>query len=238
MGCASSSTETKVGKIVVALDYAKPTDTPQKPLPFHPSIQKVCMQSLVTNFPGAIYTIDAFRKINNAIISIGCDPNNTLFASSVCVDEINHLPTSINSRLAQYWGECFYMGGLGGIPFIGKTGYKAYSHHIPKGGNVFILFAPHVGVAPDGTVGKFAREGQDHLDSACGAAIGAFNTLKTCLKDGSQTEVDAKKLEATNGDYDVQFREIKNAMVPKFNKISSHQNPMTGVAYAMYEIAK
>jgi hypothetical protein len=133
------------------------------------------MESLIKNFPNAIFTIDAKVKVNNALLSLGINPSNTLLASSVCVDEINHHPTSINSRLSRYWGGCFYMGGLGGIPFIGKTGFKAYAGHIPHNGNAFILFAPHVGIAPDGTVGKFAREGQTGLDVACGAAIGAFN---------------------------------------------------------------
>lgn len=47
------------------------------------------------------------------------------------------------------------MGGLAGIPFIGKVGYGAFSAHIPKDGNLIILFAPHVGIAPDGTVGTY-----------------------------------------------------------------------------------
>jgi len=88
------------------------------------------------------------------------------------------LDCSLNNRLKEFWGECFYMGGLGGIPFIGKVGFGAYSAHIPKGGNLFIFFAPHVGVTPDGEIGKYAREGQEHHDSACGAAIGALGKLK------------------------------------------------------------
>jgi len=51
------------------------------------------------------------------------------------------------------------MGGLGGLPFIGKVGFGAYAAHVPKGGNLFVLFAPHVGITPDGTIGKYARDG-------------------------------------------------------------------------------
>ncbi len=54
---------------------------------------------------------------------MGFSNDNTLFASSVCVDEINHFETSLNNRLKNFWNGCFYMGGLGGIPFIGKVGY-------------------------------------------------------------------------------------------------------------------
>jgi len=45
------------------------------------------------------------------------------------------------------------MGGLGGIPFIGKRGFEAYSSRIPKDGSFFIFFAPHVGVIPNRKIG-------------------------------------------------------------------------------------
>ena len=117
------------------------------------------MEFLVKNFPRCKSTSETFRIINNAVLSLGCNTENTLFASSVCVDEINHHHSSLNSRLAHFWGECFYMGGLGGIPFVGNTGFKAYSHHVPKNGNILIVFAPHVGVSPEGHIGKYARPG-------------------------------------------------------------------------------
>ena len=69
------------------------------------------------------------------------------------------------------------MGGLAGVPFIGKVGYNAFTAHVPKGGNLVILFSPHLGITPDGNFGKYARFGQDHHDSSCGAAIGAYNWL-------------------------------------------------------------
>ena len=56
-------------------------------------------------------------------------------------------------------GKAFYMGGLAGIPFVGKVGYNAFTSHMPKGGNLVILFSPHIGVTPDGTFGKFRRDG-------------------------------------------------------------------------------
>ena len=172
-------------------------------LPFHPSVSKQCMQSLRANFPRAEFNSDVFRKVNNALLSLGCTTKNTLFASSVCVDEINHTPTSLNDRLAQEWRECFYMGGLGGIPFSGRTGYKAYTHHVPDDGNVFILFASHVGISPTGEVGKFARHGQNHLDSACGAAVGAYNLIKSCAKHGPNgIELDEETLLEADDPFD------------------------------------
>jgi hypothetical protein len=70
------------------------------------------------------------------------------------------------------------MSGLGGLPFCGKTGWGAFSSHVPTNGNVVILFAPHVGISKDGKVGFINRKGHDCNSTACGAAIGAFNFNK------------------------------------------------------------
>jgi hypothetical protein len=51
------------------------------------------------------------------------------------------------------------LSGLGGLPFVGKSGVKTLVEHIPKDGNVIILFAPHVGIDNYGTVGKIKRGG-------------------------------------------------------------------------------
>jgi hypothetical protein len=100
--------------------------------------------------------VKIFERISSVIPApLSCTLINTLFSISVCVDEINHHEHSLNSQLKNFWGECFYMGGLAGIPFVGKVGFGAFQAHIPKDGNLFILFAPHVGIAPDGEIGKF-----------------------------------------------------------------------------------
>ena len=113
------------------------------------------MKNVIDNFPNSEFASESCRKINNFLLAEGMNADNTLFASSVCVDEINHLDHSLNNLLKNFWGESFMMGGLAGIPLIGKVGYGAFSAHVPEDGNLVILFAPHVGVAPDGTMGKF-----------------------------------------------------------------------------------
>ena len=89
----------------------------------------------------------------------GSKRSNTLFACSVCPDEINHYPNSLNSRLSRVIGRSFYMGGLAGVPFIGKVGFGAFTAHVPKGGNLVILFSPHVGITPEGDFGQYHRHG-------------------------------------------------------------------------------
>ena len=107
---------------------------------------------------------------------MGFTPENTLFADAICPDEINHHrpEENVTSVFQNTWGDLFPLGGLGGLPFVGKTGWGAFSSHCPESGNILILFAPHVGVDLNGTVGSCHRAGQTGGSSACGAAIGAY----------------------------------------------------------------
>ena len=63
--------------------------------------------------------------------------------------------------MASYWGECFPMGGIGGAPFVGKTGFGAFSAHVPDvswGGG-----AGRVGMGKAGSqrMGGIAEDGWD-----------------------------------------------------------------------------
>ena len=71
------------------------------------------------------------------------------------------------------------LGGLGGIPFAGKSGFGAYLHHVPDSGKLLVFFAPHVGIDSQGKIGSLQRDGQATVSSACGAAIGAYKALQT-----------------------------------------------------------
>ena len=127
--------------------------------------------------------------------------------------------------------QVFHMGGLGGIPFTGKTGFAAFSHHVPdgkspqamymvvsscishlwfpSGGNLFILFAPHIGVSDTGELGKYSRRGQiDRDGTACGAACGALKFCEDCkvLCDAGEIQVEEIKApEEQYGDYQEEF---------------------------------
>ena len=49
--------------------------------------------------------------------------------------------------MSKTWGENFNMGGLAGIPFVGKSGFNAFTSHIPENGHLLIAYGPHVGIA-------------------------------------------------------------------------------------------
>ena len=80
--------------------------------------------------------------------------------------------------MTDYWGECFPMGGIGGAPFVGKTGFMAFSHHVPQDGHVVILFGPHIAISEAGELGKYLRIGQCNHLTACGAVLSAFDAAK------------------------------------------------------------
>ena len=126
-------------------------------------------------FPGAIPSAEVLAKVSKVIERRGYTAANTLFAQSICPDEINHDKGDITSLFKHYLGEVFHLGGLAGIPFTGKTGFSTFSDHVPDDGHCFVLMAPHVGLDDSSEFGKYSRAGQSGgAGIACSAAIGAF----------------------------------------------------------------
>ena len=119
----------------------------------------------------------------------------------------------------------FYLGGLTGIPFTGKVGFGAFAGHVPAGGNLVILFAPHIGVTEDGIFGKFDREGQHDHDNACGAAIAAYKWL--CENEWEpQTDKKAPVVIPANTNVeDHQFAYIRESLKPYYEEIKAAEDP-------------
>lgn len=126
-------------------------------------------------FPGALEGIDTLAKVAAVTRRLGMNGPNTLYAQSVCPDEINHEPGDITHLFSTHYGEVFHMGGLAGLPFTGKTGFGAFSHHVPKDGHCLILMAPHIGITESNILGAYTRDGQDGEGAACGAAVAALH---------------------------------------------------------------
>jgi hypothetical protein len=83
-------------------------------------------------FPGAIGSAVVLDQIRAFLHRQHWTPEQVLYAQSVCPDEINHENGDLPQLLAHYMGEVFHLGGLGGIPFSGKTGFAAYSTFATK----------------------------------------------------------------------------------------------------------
>jgi len=201
-------------------------------LGWSPDSNSKAFKALRSSFPGALpgpvvhaRTVDVLTRA-----PYNLTPENTLYGNSVCPDEINHEDGGLPDIMKKYWGECFPLGGISGAPFVGKTGFKAFSHHVPKHGHVFVLYGPHVGISDKGEVGKVVREGQDAASHSCGAAIGAY---QCCLSKGKLDEGWYK--EDQKGDSrDTQMNEILAAIAPHAEEISKQTNPMASLAFEAY----
>jgi len=195
-------------------------------LTWGPELGTPCFQTLHREFPGALPGASVHCRVRGILTDeYGFTPENTLFGNSICPDEINFAPGGIARAMADYWGEVFPLGGLGGAPFAGKTGYKAFSHHVPDDGNIFVLYGPHVGISESGEVGKYLREGQHELSTACGAVIGAYNA---CCGMRSDNEIEFDEA-------DVQMSWIKSQIFPHCNRIRCQESPLAALAYQAYE---
>jgi len=139
--------------------------------------------SVRTFFPGAVPNSVVNLRVTDKLTKRGYRPLNTIMGASVCSDEIDSTALSLLQQLQrsitlQKDGGVFNLGGLGGIPFVGKSGFGAFLSHVPSQGRVVILYGPHVGISNEGVVGKVERVGQDSPSTSCGAGIGAYKAIK------------------------------------------------------------
>ncbi|MGB3617233.1 MAG: hypothetical protein WBA12_03885 [Catalinimonas sp.] len=95
------------------------------------------------------------------------DVSRLLMATSLCSDDIN-VPSTNFFRVVL---GPFFLGGLGGLPFAGKTGMSAFAHHIPDGGAALIFYGPHIGVTLEEELGQMYRSRQERSGACCGALM-------------------------------------------------------------------
>mmetsp|Transcript_9107 Transcript_9107/g.10406 ORF Transcript_9107/g.10406 Transcript_9107/m.10406 type:complete len:298 (+) Transcript_9107:106-999(+) len=181
------------------------------------------LEAVQKNFPGAETAAEIESRVAHVLEREGFTNDNTLFCQSCCPDEINReVPSQdIIAMLHHRWGEMFTLGGLAGIPFTGVTGWKAFSAHVPIGGNIVLLYGPHVGVDRDNSVGFVTRSGQVDPSHACGAAIAALSSVRQ-----GQTH--------PTGCFDDQQAAIVE-MLPNYQSyIDEADDEMAGLSYATF----
>ena len=179
-------------------------------------------------FPGSLRGKLVENIVYSKLTQLGFRVGNTLFGNCSCPDEINHNDPDedITSLFRKRWGLVFTISGIGGLPFVGKTGWGAFTSHTPENGNIVVVFAPHVGVDCDGNVGKVHRHGIKGNTTACGAAVGAYNSVKDDRTKGSMNAAI----------HDHQMQCIKHVLVDHVDSIRGQENEMAILAYKMYEI--
>lgn len=187
-------------------------------------------------FPTAILSSDMDKAVAKVLKPRGFTPENTLFGHSVCADEVNNRKEQLVPLMVNRWEEGFALGGLGGLPFAGKSGFGAYLHHVPDSGKLLVLFAPHVGIDDTGTVGALQRDGQAKVSSACGAAVGAYKALQKAKKAKADP---LPVLEAENQrEYDPQLKNIVALLAPRLDGIEESADSIAFLTYQMYGIIR
>lgn len=195
-----------------------------------------CEEAIATALkylPGAKDSKVILRQAQKVLEELGMNGENTLYGQSICPDEINHEKGDITDLFSNYLGEVFHLGGLAGIPFTGKTGFHAFSHHIPDNGNIFILFAPHIGISDSFQLGKYSRIGQSCDGSACGAAVGALNHCLAC-----KAIPNNESLGANPYDYQMQYliSEV-NKRVDSIKEKEDHNERMAELVQQIFDIS-
>merc|ERR1711939_122489 len=115
------------------------------------------------------------------------------------------------------WGEAFPLGGISGVPFVGKTGFKAFSQHAPDGGNIFLMYGPHISVDKDGRIGQYTRQRPVFIDAYNQCCAGR-------LEDNSDDE------------QDMQQSWLRERLAAVRSDIQQANEPMASLAVHMFEI--
>ena len=108
-------------------------------------------QSLADCFPGALPSAEYLERTRATLEPFGFDRERTLTLVSICRDE---LTTVFFDQIEEDWGLAFTLAGLGGIPALGTTGWRAALSHVPDGdgrGCLLVFGFPHIGIEEDGT---------------------------------------------------------------------------------------
>jgi len=235
-------------------DDPLPLSSPSKASssPFHTTLRQY--------YPTALTSERTANQVLQTLQPFGFSSQNTLFATSICSDEINFdlaAPKSLCFALLDAFGgsKMFHMGGLGGIPFVGRTGLGAEMDHIPyhtssnngddgadangnREGNLMILYASHVGISDEGKVGEVERCGQGghgHTSTACGAAIAAYNMIR-------DHNVTAFHHTLCSLSHDEEEMFIVRELAKRLTKIHAKdypiENHMAFVSYQMFDIVR
>lgn len=151
-------------------------------------------QALEAFFPGSLPSAEYLNRVRATVDGIGFVPERTLPLVSICRDE---LTTTFFDQIEGHWGLAFTLAGLGGVPALGRTGWRAALSHIPDDagrGCVLVFGFPHIGIETDGEIGVTLRRGQQGRTPTCGA----LDSIYRLARAGElPTQIDTDDYEAT-----------------------------------------
>lgn len=217
--------------------------------PFPGSPSDRCLQRYFRGaLPGRAVHARVRAVLEDTARGLGLTPDSTLFGTSLCPDDINRVRGGLAESMKEYWGECFPLGGTCGVPFVGRTGFRAFANRVPDQGHILLLYGPHVSIAADGEVGKYQREGQADRSAACGAVIGAYQGIEL-LREAMELKrslLEEDHIEAEAGgdrgfdedDDDMEMTWIKKQIEPEMKRIQTAESPMAALAHHSYAMVE
>ncbi len=137
------------------------------------------LDTLRNRFPDAVPVGTYLDRVATALDPFDFRPDATFAAVSICRDELTQ---QLIEQVAQRWHRPFAVGGLGAMPSLGRTGWRACLSHVPDTdgrGRLLVFGMPHLGIDRDGTVGQTLRRNQGKPTATCGAMVSLLDVVRT-----------------------------------------------------------
>lgn len=182
------------------------------------------MPEILAHFPKAQTIAELEQTILEHLKAENLDPSKMVWGTSICSDEVTNIFHPLNKHFVGPGP--FRFGGISGLPFTGKTGFRAFACHIPIGGHAFILFGPHIGISGEGKVGEIQREGQDYKTTCCGSLVVGLRAVQS----GSVPA------EPRRDDY--QQSQVSQLLIEKHGQIMQADIPLKEVTEIAYKQIK
>jgi len=173
----------------------------------------------LSQFRGALPSSAIFARIQKTLEEYGVNRETTVLATSLC-PEVDHIGRgTLLSRFIDEFGPVVTnLGGLGGAPFAGRSGFRSLASKVPDNGGLFLMYGPHISVSEDGTIGRVGNQGSG------GSAI--IEAYEDCLAAPGSTEDPA----------DLQASWLRSQLGPRIARIQASPNEMVGLAREAYEV--
>lgn len=184
------------------------------------------MDRVNTTFPGALSEHQLANQLTFILSQHGYCKKTTLLATSLCCDEVNR---GLEDELRQKFDDNFSIGGLCGFPFGGLTSFGSMAHHIPEDGSCVILYAPHVGIDWDGTVGKTNRRGHAGSGACCGPAQAALHYV------GAVRAGDRQEADVPDSILDAQQTWIEKTLLTHGERLEKAEEPNVELVHALLD---
>lgn len=177
------------------------------------------MQHISKHYPKAESLSSLEKLVLQQLSDENLNSSNCNWGTSICSDEVNN---SLNNLSANFAGPGpFRFGGISGIPFAGKTGFKAFASHIPDQGGAVIIYGPHIGISENGDLGILYREGQENHSTCCGSLVAGLENVKA-----------GNVLMISHDDY--QQGQVNKMLIENYEDIKESDQPIkktTDIAY-------